>query len=268
MCAKRSTGQRAASGTKEWAVRNANCCRGCSNGCIYCYGRSVNVRFGRMAPEDWENEVVLEREASKSRRRVPGVTMFPSTHDITPNNLPACERLLKNFLKVGNHMLVVSKPRLACIQRLCDELAAYKHQMLFRFTLGVMDAELRSFWEPGAPEFTERLASLRYASEAGYATSVSAEPLLEPWNVQTLVDSVQPFVTHSIWIGKANHLRRRTAWKLRPDDPEIVRLERWQTDEKLLKIYKLLKADPLIRWKDSYKKVVGLRRPQKPGLDV
>jgi DNA repair photolyase len=140
--------------------------------------------------------------------------------------------------------------------------------MLFRFTIGVMDADLRAFWEPGAADFGERLASLRHASEAGYATSVSAEPLLEPWNVQTLVASVRPFVTHSIWIGKANHLRRRTAWKLRPDDPEIVRLECWQTDEKVLEIYELLKGDPLIRWKDSYKKVVGLRRPHQAGLDV
>ncbi|MBE3097824.1 MAG: hypothetical protein IMZ44_11955 [Planctomycetes bacterium] len=134
--------------------------------------------------------------------------------------------------------------------------------------IGVMDEALRSFWEPGAPCFSERLACLRHAFEAGYRTSVSAEPLLEPWDVRALVKAVRPFLTHSIWIGKANQLRQRTGWILPPDHPEILRLLSWQTDEKVRRIYELFRNDPLVKWKDSYKKVIGIRRPGEAGLAV
>ena len=85
--------------------------------------------------------------------------------------------------------MVVSKPHLPCIETICSQMPAYKQQITFRFTVGLLDDDLRAFWEPGAPSFNERLASLRHAFEAGYQTSVSAEPLLEPWSVQTLAGS-------------------------------------------------------------------------------
>lgn len=255
-------------GTKEWACRNCNCCKGCSHDCIYCYARFIAVRYKRLTPQQWPDEVVQEHMVQKTYRQVDGTTMFPTTHDITPGNLQACETVLKKLLGSGSRVLIVSKPHLACIQRLCAELVNWKAQVLFRFTIGLMDEDLRQFWEPGAPAFSERLASLRWAREAGYETSVSVEPLLEPWNVRSLIDAVHPFVSHSIWIGKANQLRQRTAWKLPPDHPEIIRLLSWQTDEKVREIYDLLKGDPLIRWKDSYKKVIGIERPREAGLDV
>jgi DNA repair photolyase len=213
-------------------------------------------------------ETILERQVNKGYHFVPGTIMFPSTHDITPGNLQACLSVLRKMLKAGNRVLIVSKPHLACVQALCAELAQWKGQILFRFTINVMDEDLRRFWEPGAPAFSERLASLRWAREAGYETSVSAEPLLEPWNARALVEAVRPFIIHSIWIGKANRLRRQTAWILPPDHPEIVRLLSWQTDEKVREVYEMLKHDSLIRWKDSYKSVIGIERPQEPGLDV
>lgn len=255
-------------GTREWACHNANCCKGCAHGCIYCFARSFAVRFGRMRPEEWVNEVILDREVRKDRRRLDGTVMFPSTHDITPNNFGACATVLEKLLTAGNRVLIVSKPHLACIQDLCRALVPYKTAVLFRFTMGLMAADLRRFWEPHAPDFAERVAGLRAAFEAGYATSVSAEPLLEPWNARGLVETVRPYVTHSIWVGKANQLRQRTAWKLPPDHPEVLRLLGWQTKEKMLEVYGLLKDDPLIRWKDSYKQVLGLARPHQAGLDV
>lgn len=226
------------------------------------------LRFGRMTAEQWPNETPRNQEITKERRRLDGGIMFPTTHDINPNNLSDCLIVLGRLLEAGNRVLVVSKPHLPCIETICREMAAYKQQITFRFTIGLLVDDLREFWEPGAPSFSERLASLRHACEVGYQTSVSAEPLLEPWNVQTLVGSLRPFVTHSIWIGKANQLRQRTLWKLSSDHPEIDRLLSWQTDERVLEIYEMFKNDPLIKWKDSYKKVIGLDRPETPGLDI
>ena len=259
---------KAVSGTKEWASHNVNCYNGCRHDCLYCYARGMAVRFGRMRPEEWANEKPRLTELQKKRTLLDGGIMFPTTHDINPNNLFDCLVVLGKLILAGNKVLVVSKPHLPCIETMCRVMAAYKQQILFRFSIGLMDDELRAFWEPGAPSFNERLDSLRHAFETGYETSVSAEPLLEPWSVKTLVDRIRPFVSHSIWIGKANQLRQRTSWKLPADHPEIVRLLSWQTDEKVLEIYKIFKDDPLIRWKDSYKKVIGLDRPDTPGLDI
>jgi len=256
------------SGTKEWACHNVNCYNGCCHDCVYCYARRDAVRFKRMTAEQWANERRKPTEIQKARRLLGGGIMFPTTHDINPNNLSDCLIVLGKLLEAGNKVLVVTKPHPSCIETICTQMAPYKQQILFRFTIGLLDDNLRAFWEPGAPSFTERLASLRHAFDAGYETSVSAEPLLEPWSVQTLVDSLRPFVTHSIWIGKANQLRQRTSWKLPSDHPEIVRLLSWQTDEKVWEIYKMFKNDPLIRWKDSYKKVIGLDRPDTAGLDI
>ena len=256
------------SGTKEWASHNVNCYNGCRHGCVYCYARREAVRFKRMTAEQWANEKPRPMEIQKKRALRDGGIMFPTTHDINPSNLSDCQVVLSKLVQAGNKVLVVSKPHLTCIETICNQMVAYKEQIMFRFSIGLMDDELRAFWEPEAPNFSERLASLRHAFEAGYQTSVSAEPLLEPWSVRTLVDRIRPFVSHSIWIGKANQLRQRTSWKLPADHPEIVRLLSWQTDEKVLEIYEMFKKDPLIRWKDSYKKVIGLDRPDTPGLDI
>lgn len=256
------------SGTREWAVKNINCCDGCSHGCVYCYAAwTAIVRGKRSTREQWPLEKVRDHDVQKGRGRHKGRVMFPSLHDITPGNIDACEIVLLKLLKAGNEVLIVSKPHLACITRLVESLAAYKDKVLFRFTIGVMDEELRAFWEPGAPGFKERLACLRLAFDAGFQTSVSAEPLLEPWNVARLVKSVRPYVTNSIWIGKMNQSGTRTKWAVRPDDPRLVKLESWQTDDKVRAIYEMFRNDPLVRWKESYKKVIGLPEATESGLD-
>jgi DNA repair photolyase len=64
------------------------------------------------------------------------------------------------------------------------------------------------FWEPNAPDFHERFMALRHAYNKGFATSVSCEPMLDN-NVHLVIDYVEPLVTDSIWLGKANQLIRR-----------------------------------------------------------
>ena len=54
-----------------------------------------------------------------------------------------------------------------------------REQLLFRFTVGSAKDDVLSFWEPGAPTFAERMASLELAWAHGYQTSVSCEPMLD-----------------------------------------------------------------------------------------
>jgi len=258
-----------ATGTKEWATETVNFYHGCSNACVYCYARHMAVtRFHRKSHDNWQNEVVREKEVRKKRKHIAGQVMVSSTHDITPGTIDAVEIVLLKLLEAGNDLLIVSKPRLECIQRLCDSLQPYRDQILFRFTIGSTRERTRKFWEPNAPTYKERLNCLRMAYKLGFQTSVSAEPLLEPWRAKEIVDGLRPFISHSLWIGKLNGLRLQTKWLYPDGHPEIDRLEQWQTDEKVREVYETLKDDPLIRWKDSYKKVIGLAQPTTAGLDI
>jgi len=41
-----------------------------------------------------------------------------------------------------------------------------------------------------------------------------------------------------------------------------------QTDEAVRSIYESLKDHPLVKWKESYKTVLGLELPARAGMDV
>lgn len=261
-------------GTKEWATHNINCCLGCSHGCLYCYARSEALRFGRIkSGKDWTTERINQKAVNRTYPKYAGTAMFPTTHDITEGNLDACIIVLRKLLMAGNHVLIVSKPHENIIKLLCHVFQDYKEQILFRFSIGSFD-HIKHFWEPNAPYLLERRKSLQAAYGSGFRTSVSMEPLLEPVQVENMLSILSSYVTDTIWIGTANKLRQRTAW-IRPAGwdhsrlmARIAELEAWQTTERMRQIYDLLKDNPKIRWKDSYKKALGLEQPEKAGMDI
>lgn len=265
------------SGTKEWAKHSANICSGCSHRCLYCYGSAMAIRFKRKRPdsceedsplERWSTETVDRRKVDKRYGKRKGRIMFPTTHDITPGLLNDCLTVLLKMLAAGNEVLIVSKPHRECVVALCRDLAPWCDQVMFRFTIGSTDDAVLSFWEPGAPGFGERLRCLRHAQEAGYATSVSCEPMLDR-NAEALVLACEPYVTDSIWLGKANMLLQRMRQNgCNDEQPARGReLVSWQNDEAIRALYERLKSRPVVRWKESVKKVVGLELPTKAGLD-
>jgi DNA repair photolyase len=257
------------SGTKEWSVESVNCVLGCPHRCRYCYAAARAVKFGQCPNrEAWGTSYhkLRSSEVCKRRRKIDGRVMFPTTHDITPQFLNPCIELLENLLRAGNEVLIVSKPHLDCVKALCSRLAFYREAVLFRFSIGAMDDSILSYWEPGAPSFAERLACLQYAHNAGYATSVSCEPLLQASNARGLFDALAPYVTDTIWIGKANQIRVRCAPGTDPS--EIARIESGQTDQAVREVYGQLRDEFKVRWKESYKQVLGLDLAIIPGQDV
>ena len=257
------------SGTREWAVKSVNCISGCSNGCLYCYGKGMARRFGRVSSyAEWINPKLRPKEINRKRHKMSGTVMFPTTHDITPEFLEPCLVVLKNLLEADNKVLVVSKPQLECIQRICQDFVAYKDNILFRFTIGAFDNALLAFWEPGAPTFEERLACLDFAFRKGFKTSVSAEPMLDTPNVVALFYKLAPFVTDSIWLGKLNRARNCVGERSPEVEAAIQRIEINQTDDQIRAIYQSLKDEPLVRWKESVKEVIGLKLAEAAGMDV
>jgi len=254
-------------GFKEWTKYSVNCCSGCANDCRYCYAKGMAMRFKQLTADEWPLERVRQKDVDKKQKLYDGRVMFPSSHDITSGNFDPCMVVIENLLLVGNELLIVSKPRLACIRAICNGFKAYRDKIIFRFTIGACDDEVLSFWEPNAPNYEERKASLKHSFEAGFETSVSVEPMLCAAGVLDLVKDLEPFTTNSIWIGKMNHLK-----SIQIDDDETLEavrvIEDGQSDENIWEIYSKLKDNPLVKWKDSIKKVVGIEAPAEAGLDI
>jgi len=256
-------------GTREWAASNVNLQDGCEHDCRYCYAKTMAIRFKRANPNSWKYPRIRQHDLNRGFTKRSGRIMFPTAHDITEHNINECMTVLSRMLAAGNDLLVVSKPRLACVKRLCDELAVYRSQIVFRFSIGSTDDAVLSYWEPGAPSFKIRLACLQYAYARDFHTSVSGEPMLDG-NPDALIAAVRHYVTNSIWLGKINRLRQILPHNC-PHDAEVIRrgelLMATQSDASINALYRRHRHDPLIKWKDSIKAVVGLSRPAVAGLD-
>jgi hypothetical protein len=247
-------------GTKEWCPQNCNVVKGCRNACLYCYAKSMAIRFKRKTPATWHIEEPCLDMAVRVARKKPTRIMFPSTHDITPGCLDVCLQALDLLLDAGHHILIVSKPHFPCVTRICRRFAGFKAQILFRFTIGSLDPDTLRFWEPHAPSPDERLASLELAHSLGFETSISCEPMLDT-HAAEVVNAVLPFVTETIWLGKANQLRQR----LRMNGvltPEVAAradgLVEAQNDAAIAELHASLHHHPQIRWKESIRRVLGL----------
>jgi DNA repair photolyase len=204
------------------------------------------------------NEEVNHKALNKKFKKIEGRIMFPSSHDITPTNLSYAIQHLHNILSAGNEVLIVTKPHLEVIERLCDEFADYKEQILFRFTIGSKKSKNLSFWEPSAPLYEERKAALIHAYEKGFQTSLSCEPMLDD-NVEGVVNDLQDFITETIWIGKMNLLKGRLKMNGYSDSLSLQKADEliaMQSDEKIIALVERLKDNPKIRWKESIKKVL------------
>ena len=257
-------------GVQEWANHSVNIQTGCNRDCHYCYSKGMAIRFKRATPKSWATPVIDKAKVSIRHRKRTGRTMFPTSHDISQDNLRECITTLRSLIEAGNEILIVSKPDPWCIRQICGQFRDEKSQILFRFTLGSANDTTLKFWEPNAPSFKERLSALKYAFEHGFHTSVSCEPMLD-LQIGKVVDAVLPYVTDSVWLGRVNNLRQAIALNC-PGNAEVMeaadRLLAEQTDEWLRELYRRYRKNPKIKFKDSIKKAVGLSRPTKAGLDV
>ena len=158
------------------------------------------------------------------------------------------------ILEKGNRLLIVSKPRMECVEKMVREFEPYRKQILFRFSIGTVQESVSLLWEPGAPLPRERRKCLELAYSNGFATSVSIEPMLEGCQMaEILVEWVREFVTETIWIGKMNKPQLRVPKSHAHLVDGILKL---QSDEQIMELYTWFEDDRQIRWKDSIKMVV------------
>ena len=246
-------------GAGEWAGYNCNIGSGCSHGCLYCYASGMAVtRFKRIEGQEAWLEEVSRNVATAKCKKYPALIMFPTTHDITPAYLSAYRCHLYNLLKVGNKVLIVTKPHSDSIKAICSELSSFRDNLTFRFSIGGLDNGALKIWEPGAPPLSERLWCLQYAFEQGFKTSISSEPMLVRCDeAERFYYTVEPFVTEDIWFGKMNNVGSFR----KSENPDLASrataLHEAYKDENILKFVKKMKDLPKVEWKDSIKKVIS-----------
>jgi DNA repair photolyase len=243
-------------GVAEWAKASVNIGTGCSHNCRYCYACDNAMRYGQIPSRTgWTNERL--KSSLPKAKKYDGRVMFPTTHDISPFYLEDAVATLRGLLELGNQVLIVSKPHLVCIQRLCREFEQFKSQILFRFSIGSLDEELAAFWEPGAPKIAERIECLKFAHAAGFATSVSMEPMLAG-----MVDAIRtfnalvPLVTEKIWIGKMNKVSQRVDQRDVNVQRQCSHIKTLQRDYEILGLVTALKGHPQVEWKESITEVI------------
>jgi DNA repair photolyase len=254
---EQATRRKITSGTKEWADFNVNCVKGCYNDCRYCYAKMMAKRFGRNERTTWRNMKIREDVLRKNFKKLPGRVMFPSTHDIFDISpfKEVCFIVLRKLLESRNEVLITTKPKLTIIQGIDHEFCQFKEQIQFRFTLTSINDELLKFWEPNAPRFKERLTSLEYAFSRGFKTSVSIEPFLD-YDPAELIETITPFTTESIWIGRMNYISRKNLSK--EEKPHYNRIRKNYETSHLWEIFNKLNGHPRIKFKDSIKIQLGI----------
>ncbi len=243
-------------GVGEWATHSYNIAMGCENGCQYCFAKARALRFKQVTNNtEWVNAKVNEDKV-EIYQKVDGTVMFPSSHDITPGNLETYINTAKNILRSGNRLLIVSKPSILCIPKLCESFLPYRDKIIFRFTIGTMDNCTARLLEPHAPLPNERISCLRYAYESGYKTSVSSEPLLGGLQTaQAIYASTEPYITDTIWFGKIN----KPPIANQPKDiaDKLVWIKTQQLDERIKRLHDVFDGQKKVSWKDSIQKVMA-----------
>jgi DNA repair photolyase len=243
-------------GFRDWTNCNVNIQTGCSNNCIYCYAKTQAYRREQLALGSWADQTIRRHDVDKARNLYHGLVGFPSTHDITAENIDEYLYVLGRLLRAGNEVLIVSKPRLDCIRQICDACYFFKDKIRFRFTIGAMDNDILGFWEPNAPGYKERMDCLEFAYNQGFRTSVSMEPMLDTPRVEKQIADLRQFVTEDIWLGTMNYLEEI---KEGADDDltaAINKVEAGQTVERLTAIYQTYKDDKVVKWKTDAKEKI------------
>jgi hypothetical protein len=102
----------------------------------------------------------------------------------------------------------------------------------------------------------------------GYATSVSAEPLIdnEPYEAMDLVYTCRKAGAKTIWLGMLNKPAQRIV-KADINDREYQRLIGQQTTYNFHMIYEFVHEIPEVRWKISVCELLGLPERTEADLD-
>lgn len=193
---------------REYSPLALNIYDGCSHRCSYCYADAIRGTKPNAVPRagivdalaDYLSRHQVERQvllSFLSDPYVPEENQFGITRD-------CLELLQRNRVPVA----LLTKGGSRCLR----DIDLFR-QMNIKVgaTLTFLDAVQSSKTEPGAALPDQRIEALRALHDAGIATWVSLEPVLDPEQTLSLIEQTHRFVDH-YKIGKLNHRVNTIDW--------------------------------------------------------
>ena len=192
------------------------------------------------------------------------VIIFPSGHDISQFNVSDAITHIRELLKRGNHVIISTKSKASAVGRIVRFLkekttAEERSRVSFRISIGTADEVILRRLEPGAPDFQERLMTLRELKLAKFSVGVTCTPLLG--GVESfgyLYAKVKPYITDSIIVGRFTATKELIARNSNGSYSEdiIESIIGKQTDEEIVRLYEKYKDDPRVTFTSSILDVI------------
>lgn len=197
---------------------------GCEHGCIYCYARNVHEYWGYSAGTDFEQQVLVKKNAPQLLRKF---LMHPAW-DATPIMLsgntdcyqPAEQRyrLTRSLLEVCNafNQPVGILTKNAWILRDKDILQemAGKNIVSAMVSITSLNEDLRRLMEPRTVTARRRLEVIRELSRAGVRMGVMLGPMIPGLNEQEIQRILQAAADHGATFTAYTFIRLNGAVKL------------------------------------------------------
>lgn len=198
---------------REYAALACNIYRGCDHGCTYCYAPRVthNNRFVEsQARQNFLQK--LNKNAKKHRRTDKRVLLCFTTdpYQRLDVKLEITRRAIEILHQHDIPVQVLTKGG----SRALRDLDLFTNRDMFAATMTFIDEQDSLKWEPNAATPDDRMKTLRKFSEAGVATWVSLEPVIDPQQSLEVIRVTNEFVD-MYKVGKLNHhpLANKIDWK-------------------------------------------------------
>jgi DNA repair photolyase len=196
---------------REYSELACNLYRGCTHGCRYCYApacmRTTSGKWHMQAEPRKDVLKLLEKDASRLQGDKRSILFCFLCDPYQP--IERTERLTRQAIEIllkhrlNNQILTKGSADL-----ILDDLELFKKaRTKLGITLSYTDDAIRKDWEPHASPVNDRLNILKEAHKAGIYTWVSLEPVIDPEQALSVIQSAHRNV--DFWkIGKLNHMKK------------------------------------------------------------
>jgi DNA repair photolyase len=208
---------------REYSPLALNYYKGCDHGCKYCYVPSMMTRFNKNynhadmpVPERFQLIQKIKKSAEKHKHSKKQVFLsFTSDpYNSLNNELKITVKVLRILLENDIPVSILSKGGLNIMQDI-DVISQFRGKIQVGATLTLIKPADLAYWEKGAPDYQNRIESLKRLKAQGTRTWVSLEPVIDPAQTLRIIQETSDFVDY-YKVGKLNH------------DPSIEKTIDWQ----------------------------------------
>lgn len=166
--------------------------QGCEHGCVYCYARNTHPFWGYSAGLDFEQKVMVKKDAAKllekkikNKRWIATPIMLSGNTDCyqpIEKELEITRSLLKVFWKYRHPVGIITKNSL--VLRDLDILKKLSQHNLVHVAISIttLDDNLRQLLEPRTSSVANRLKTVRDLSIHGIPVNVMMAPIIPGLN--------------------------------------------------------------------------------------